>query len=713
MKRDRIKLPGCGAFVGSPVYLFRGDYIFQTSGKYYTSWVSEDHDAAWYIARHVKDNQGNLVVVWDGGASTQALKAMAEWMALEELCPGIPKPNWAEKKYLAPADWELIGKHPERLGAGLVKMVGQAVELGLYSYAIYADAAPCQLERLRKHDARFLGCNIGEKFSFRLDGDENAALGTKPEFDLKVLSANFIESVRGCVKERLESGWNRVMTTSASFHLDYEVIGGITVPVVEDFAFQHLNIASAQARGLLKQFALPLWGTNLAHEHYSWQPYSSKYKFPMLTHALRLKYMSGCKILLLESGNWWQQSDHVEDTPMHDVPKLDLGNIHITDPHLGAPHVEEARKHYPNLNYKSSVCRKYRKTMSDFYNYVKGNGTPDGQPEVRVAAIKGNLDLASQDFNPNAAVAGACVFAEKDPRWFESTPERSWNIFKKVFYPRGKTMGEFLNPFFSGTPYGMTDIVSFAAEPDAPFLSKNYKALLFTGWNSASAAQYTALLAYVKAGGTLFLSIPHLSTNSKRNYLDYGAEELVEGGDFTELCGVRVKKRGRQFYWATLRGADNMFGFPRPRKFGVFASHMGELEITGKPEVVAVEDEDFRPLLFLNKLGKGRVYFLNTWEYPGAMENNDGPGATYGSLGFIGELFRRIALDTRGAVHITDDGLAPGRECAYIAYSHFPSCGKTYLLNNDFDKSHTVLLHRGKRLDKIRLKASAFLALQD
>ena len=36
---NSITLPDCGTFLGTPVYLHRGDTIFQTSGPYYTSWV--------------------------------------------------------------------------------------------------------------------------------------------------------------------------------------------------------------------------------------------------------------------------------------------------------------------------------------------------------------------------------------------------------------------------------------------------------------------------------------------------------------------------------------------------------------------------------------------------------------------------------------------------------------------------------------------------
>ena len=91
------------------------------------------------------------------------------------------------------------------------------------------------------------------------------------------------------------------------------------------------------------------------------------------------------------------------------------------------------------------------------------------------------------------------------------------------------------------------------------------------------------------------------------------------------------------------------------------------------------------------------------------MENNEGPGALIGNIGFVGEVLKKIGRDSQGNVRISDDGIVPGDECEYVSYSHFRSNGKTYLLNNDFDNGRTVFLHRGKRMDKIKLKASEFL----
>ncbi len=706
-----ISLPACGTFFGTPVYLHRGDTVFQTSGLYYTSWVSEDHPAAWYIDRTIKDNQGNLVAIWDGGATRQSLLAMADYMALDELGLEVPQPDWNQGRNLAPEDWEEIARHPERLGAGLIRMLEQAKAHGLYLMTIYTDAHPSQLARMRPYLDRFLGCNVGEVFTFRLNeaDDPELAPARRSTNDLRQLADNFLQSVKSCVKRRKSEGWTRLMVTGGIATLDYEILGGIDIPVVEDFAVPHIHLASAISRGLYRQFDLPLWGTDLAHEHYSFLPYSSPYKMPMLTASLYLKYMAGCKLVLVESGNWWQQSDHVEDTPMHRVPKLDLGSIHVNDPHRTAPWVEAARKHYPDIDYHSPVCREYRRRIAEFYDFLKMHGTPEGQPETRLAAIKGNLDLAGPGaFNPNAVIAGQYAQADKDARWFQSTPERGWEIFAKTFHPRPPVLGEYNNPFFSGTPYGITDITSFATGPDADFLARHYAALLFTGWNTCTEAQYAALVEYVRRGGTLFVSIPHLSTNANRNYTSYGVGELVHGGDFSELCGVNVTGRGKQFYWAVTPGADRPLGCSPQRKFGVCMTHLGDLEMAPDVEVISVEDERFQPLLIRRRLGRGTVYFLNAWEYPGAFEHDTGPSSTRDSLGFIGAIYRKIALDTRGETYITDDGRLPGTACNHIAFTHFPEHGEVCLFNIDFDGPRTFQLHHQGNVSTITLAPSEF-----
>ena len=703
-------------FIGSPIYLDRADYVFQHTGKYFTSWVSEDHDPEWYIEKTIEENQGNLVIVWDGGASNICLKSMADWLDLKSIGIEVPEPDWENSKFLTPSDWDVIEKNKKRFGAGFLRLVKNAKENGLYSYGIYSESTPEWIAEISEVKG-FLGYNTGEKFSFDIEGmDEEADSNfrikkaeVKADFDLETIANNFRKSVKKFIDDKKAEGWQRFLITSASFHLDVEIAAAECeiIPHIEAFAFRNINFGAALCRGLFKQFDLPLWGNYLAHEHYSYLPYKSEHKFKMLDAAFLLSYMSGSKITVLESGNWWQQSDHVDDTKMHDTPKIDLGSIYKNLPHEYADRVMEARSHYPEIGYGSDVCGKYRKSLSDFYDFVKENGTPDGQPEINIAAIKGDMDLCSQSFHPNTAIAGAYKIAGRNPLWYEGMPERSWEIFRKVFFPLENCLGEYVNSFFSGTPYGMTDIVSFARDIDPEFLIENYKALLFAGWNTASETQYETLKRYVYCGGTLFISIPHLSKNKTRNYTNYTVDELINKGDFSELCGVKIKRRGKQIYWI-LAAENNILKLPKNKNFGPFATHIGDLEITGKPEVIAVHDETYTPALILNRFGKGKVYFLNSWEYPGALDIHGGPGAELASCGLVGQVYKHIALESRGTTFITDDGLTPGENCRNIVYSHFPSNGKTYLMNIDFSNNRKFNLHRGNSVVEMELKPLEF-----
>lgn len=712
-KTENIFLPECGMFIGSPIYLDRADYIFQHTGMFYTSWVSEDHSVEWYLKKILDENQGNLAIIWDGGATKTCLKSMASWMDIEALGYKIPEPDWGRGKYLSPEDWTVIKEHKERLGAGFYKFVNQAGKYGLYSYSIYSEAEPHWVEKISGMD-NFLGYNMGEKFSFDIDGVEESELREKKieievDYSLEDVAENFKKSVRAFIKDKKSKGWKQFFITSASFHLDFEIAyaGCNIIPHVESFAFSNINFGSALCRGIYKQFKLPLWGNYLAHEHYSFLPYKSKYKFKMLDAAFLISYMNGSKITVLESGNWWQQTDHVDDTPMHETPKIDLGSLHNNSPSSYAHLVKSARRHYRRLNYNSKICRKYRKSLSDFYDFVKTEGTPEGQPEINIAAIKGNLDLCSQSFQPNMAIAGAYKIAEKNPFWYEGMPERSWEMFRNIFSPLNNTLGKYVNAFFSGTPYGMVDIVSFAGQLTPEFLIENYKALLFTGWNSASDSQYKIIKEYVYRGGTLFVSIPHLSTNKSRNYMTYQKDELINRGDFSELCGVKIKKRGKQIYWI-LAAENNILNLPRHKHFGPALTHIGDIEITGKAEIIAVHDETYMPVLICNKYGKGKVYFLNTWEYPGALGAHSGPGAEIASNNIIEEVYKKIAIDNKGTAFISDHGNSPEEQCKYITYSYFPSNGKVYIMNIDFNRTHEFFLHLKGNKEYMKLKPLEF-----
>ena len=714
----QIKLPPCGMFFGTPIYLDRGNYIFQTTGPYYTSWVPEDHDVPWYLNKIVTENQGNLAIIWDGGALNRTLSAMSDFLALEDIDAAAPPADWSNNRYLTLDEWEPIAKNLEnRYGAGLYKWVKQAKTLGLYVYTIYTDANTQYCHKIVQMD-NFLGYNAGEAFSFDIhpEAQEDAGLFREKRdkignnYNLEILANGFQKNIQNYFQVRRANGWNRFFVTSASFHLDFEIASGGSdvIPHVEGFAFHNLNFGMALCRGAYKQHNLPLWGCYIAHEHYSFVPYSCKHKFTMLDNSFYLAYLNGSKITVQECGNFFQQSDHVADTLMHQMPKFDAGAIHINNPHDYAHLVPEAQKYYPLIGYNSEVCAKYRKSISDFYNYLKENSTPDGQPEVTFAALKGRFDFCTQTFNPNFPIAGAQNLADRNAAWFESMPERGWELFRKIFYPLHGEIENYQNLFFSGTPYGLSDIVSFAGTITPEFLNKNYRALIMTGWNSATPEQYRILLEYVKNGGILCCAIPHFSTNISRNFVSYQAEELINHGDLSELCGVKVRKRGNPLYWV-LAAENNQMQLEKHKRFGAFCTHMGDIEIVGEQvEVLAYQDEQFLPFLLKNRVGKGEVWFINSWEHPGVFDIEWSPSADRRQHGFFEAVTTAIARKVRGNCYITDDGKNVGESCKNISFAYYPSNHKCYILNCDFDTPQKIYLHYNGKMQLLYLKAAEF-----
>jgi hypothetical protein len=714
VKRDKIEieLPPIGMFIGSGIYPMSKDYLLSTLHGH-QAWMPQSFSPQEMIDKIVSDNQGNLAQFW-GYPRGYAPATHAEWLyALDEIGIEIPEPDWEKQTNIFVNQHPLIQEHKDRFGAGALRFIREAAKKDIYTLFIYVSANQKWADEFKNCGKHYLGYDFGERFTFRLD-ESNIKGKDLKDITLKMLTDDLVDRVREHVDERHATGWGNVMATSINFYIDYEVLAGADVPLLEDFAFQHLNMASALSRGLYRQFDLPMWGSHMAHEHYSWIPNSSEHKFNMFKVGMYQKYMSGCKMIINESGNWFVEATLCEDSPKFDFPRVPLGPTDVTWGGTGEvkfiPYIEEARKHYKETGYDGVIPRRYRKEISDFYDFVKTNGTPAGQPESTIAIAKGNYDLCNHRYSPNSAIAGAYALADKNPAWYESVPERGWDIVKKVFYPLVPVMEPYENAYLSGTPFGQVDIVSLAQEDiDPDFLNANYKALLFSGWNTSSDKQYEVLKKYVANGGTLFISIPQLSTNMTRNYGDYGVDELVNGGDFSELCGVKVKGRGKRIYWATAPDNNTELGFKFPRRFGILTICMGDIEITDPNiEVLAVDDEEADPLVLRHKYGKGQVYFLNSWAYPGAFDCDFGPGSTRNSPGLVGMIYRQIAKDSRGNVYITDDGEEVGEECEYLNYSYFPEAGKIYLYNIDSEKSHGGFLHHFGKSEQFDLAPGEF-----
>ncbi len=596
----------------------------------------------------------------------------------------------------------------------ILRLGAKAKEKGIYSTCIYSGGTKEDSERLIPElGEHWLGYDFGERYNFSLYQDwENRGVS------LRDLAAEYMGRVRTHVLARQAAGWGLIQATSANFSLDYEVAAGAEVPLTEDFPFGDLTLSSALCRGLYRQYDLPMWGSHLAHEWYSWIPHKNPYKMKTLETAFQVKYMTGAKLIINESGNWELQSSLCEDSPMSKMPiTVRKHSTKLDDAarvKYEAPILAEAKRKMPMIDYRSPVATKYRKIISDFYAFCKKHPAPKGQPEATWAFAKGNLDLGDNRYIPGSAVCGAYDLARKNPNWMHGLPEKSWETIRHALLPQPPILAPHKNIHFSASPYGLGDVASFACDNvTAEHLLRNYKALMFSGWNTCSPKQYKILCDYVKGGGILVIGLCHLATDDARNYTDLSVEKLVNKGDFTELCGFKVKGQTSRRYWATGPATTpNCLGFVARRRFGYMCLPLGDLEYVAPQEnfeALAVDDEEAEPFILRCRNGKGQVLFMNWWAYPAAANMDVGCGATIDSVGMVGTLYQYAAKLARGNVYITgEDFENPDADCGWILYSYFPDEGKIYLLNLDYKNERKCVLQQFGDKDFVTLAPGEF-----
>ena len=656
-----------GLYIGSGVYANRG--VLKMGGFCFTYWEPEKLDYDEIIDLCVKEGVGNTLQFWqnDGQLLDLARKAKAR---------------------------------------------------GLYSTCIYSSGSNGVAAKVSSElGEKWLGYDFGERFSFTLYTDWKDRGVT-----LRALADEYMGRVRRHVDDLHAQGWGKVMATSGNFSLDYEVAAGTEIPCTEDFPFGDLTLASALSRGLYRQYGLPIWGSHLAHEWYSWIPHANPYKMRTLETAFRLKYMTGAKIVINESGNWQLQSSLCEDSPMCRMPisvrKLNSGLSPDELKAVEKADYPEAKKKFACIDYRSPIARKYRKAISDFTSFCREHPAPKGQPEATWALAKGNLDLGGPMCVPGEAICGAYDLAKTNPNWMSGLPEKSWETVRKAVMPMPPMPAPNKNIHFSASPYGLCDIVSFACDNvTAEHLLKNYKVVMFSGWNTCSPKQYRVLCDYVKGGGRLVIGLCHLSTDDRREYANMGVEKLINKGDLTELCGLKVKGETARKYWATGPSTEkNCLGFVARRRFGYMCLPLGDLEYVAPAasfESLAVDDEDGDPFIVRCKNGKGEVFLMNWWAYPAAANMDVGCGAEVADVGMVGYLYRSCAKLGRGNVFITGkDFENPDEDCGWILYSYFPDEGKVYLLNLDYAHERKCVLQQFGDKDFLTLEPGEFRIME-
>jgi hypothetical protein len=205
----------------------------------------------------------------------------------------------------------------------------------------------------------------------------------------------------------------------------------------------------------------------------------------------------------------------------------------------------------------------------------------------------------------------ARVWGHEGSQWDFAEPEKSWDLLK-VFFPRSVVGPIYREPcphepvgFFTGTPYGPADIVPVEANVET--LSK-YPTLVFLGWNTADAQQVDRLRKYVQGGGHLILALPHLSTEVRRKQLPHP----LAGPQVRELLGLEIRglKPSSGSYAARQAADQELAASLRGRKL-----QLGDVTLQGA--VSRIVDASGTPVVVEQKLGSGRVTFVNVAAYPG------------------------------------------------------------------------------------------------
>jgi hypothetical protein len=463
------------------------------------------------------------------------------------------------------------------------------------------------------------------------------------------------------------SNYKFFLSTSGSALAHYELTGGVDFMCSELYAIGAMNVAyaTAEMRGAARRWKPEYWGGWLAHE---WQttavPYTVPQKYDMLKVGLYLQYLMGTSVIVLESGGDYTQA----------------GKYTVTE----KDSQWEGKPTGKNYNYFGHGAVEYRRTMKEFYDFIRTNPRPAGSPETKIALLLGNCDSWVGMYHDGFAIWAQHTTAEKNPLWKYGDPERTWQAAMNVFFPTpADAIAPYNNNWIGGSPFGQVDVVGVDEELWKGELSR-YDFVAFAGWNSMTPELLSVLDDYVQNGGTLFLTVPHLSTRFDREYKDYVPADLINKGNLAPLIDVQIT--GRKPAESALKAGS----------IALTATPLGEgtnlAEVKYGTDVQEfIKNVDDRPVLVTQSRGKGQVYLLLTWEYPGHA----------GIAPLYQDILRHLAGNVKQSVTVS---ALPDKErdVDAIAFAVYP--GKAFFLNADCKSERSVMVNVDGKSEKLTLQ---------
>ncbi len=321
-----------------------------------------------------------------------------------------------------------------------------------------------------------------------------------------------------------------------------------------------------------------------------------------------------------------------------------------------------------------------RDMTREFYRFVKTHPRK-GKAERRIAFLEGRYAAPFNGFicdceqDPHYSVWG--LFGNNDSTWGHGQPEKCRQLLD-VLMPGASTHPlrqryDKRRFFFSGTPYGDFDEVPVEAAAD---YFHQYSLLLNIGWNTMIAEDHVKLKNFVENGGVLFTGLPQFSTHTKRDFLQNRQDLLLwNNGDLSELCGVKILGPGLEYsgQWNTANREQfpdiELSAQPNDSITEDGPCRLAEIELNGA-EVVAWDASNAKPLVVRYKLGRGYVYLLTAWAYPG-HEQLQQTAASW---------IAKLAGDSRGACYVKD----ASREVFWNVWPESEFYSRMMLLNTDW-----------------------------
>lgn len=273
------------------------------------------------------------------------------------------------------------------------------------------------------------------------------------------------------------------------------------------------------------------------------------------------------------------------------------------------------------------LVKEKRNMTREFFKFVKTH--PRKGKNVRnIAFIEGRYAAPFNGFicdceqDPSYSVWG--LYGNNDAEWGHCQPEKARQLLD-VLMPGANTHPlrqkyDKRRFFFSGTPYGDFDCVPI--ESSSEYL-EGYKLLLNLGWNSAIEEDYEKLKKTVENGATLLTGIPQFSKHIDRKFLkDMKDLDLYNNGDLKDFLGIEVIGAGELYsgQWNCKNREELeipiLSAMPSVDESEDGEARLADIKISGA-EIVAWDKATGKPLLVRKQLGKGYVYTITAWAYPG------------------------------------------------------------------------------------------------